>query len=128
MGEEGVLILLRQALPAAEATTTAPNAAAGWGGDRFAVYEKEGRRLLLWLTEWDSAADATEIETAAARLGAGWKALRSSPTRVVLLRGAEGSLPAEALARVESSLGEVPAVRPANRAIDYAALGLPPAP
>src|SRR6185369_9375758 len=68
MGEEGILILLRQARkePQKEPETepTAATVAGGWGGDRFAVYEKGGKRLLLWLTEWDSEADATEFQAA----------------------------------------------------------------
>jgi hypothetical protein len=37
-------------------------AAAGWDGDRFAVFEgPKGRLALVWLTTWDSEADAVEF-------------------------------------------------------------------
>jgi hypothetical protein len=79
LGELGIGILLRE-----------PAAAAGWGGDRFAVYEKGDRRMLAWITEWDSAADAREFRAAARRLGRDWTVEFVSParpTRVILLRG-----------------------------------------
>lgn len=38
--------------------------AAGWDGDRFAVYENEDELLLLLYTTWDSAAEATEFAEA----------------------------------------------------------------
>src|SRR3954452_10122753 len=58
MGELGIRSLLHgehrdweRALKAAE----------GWGGDRFAVYEKkDGGRLLLWVSEWDTELDEQE--------------------------------------------------------------------
>ncbi len=123
LGEEGIGILLRQEGSLAAAAAVA---AAGWGGDRFAVYEKGGKRLLLWITEWDTEADAAEFQAAAARMGAGkkdWKVVRSAPTRVVLLRG---GLPAGQQAKVEAALAAVQAERPANRDVDFAALGIPP--
>jgi hypothetical protein len=85
MGELAVRILLREGLKD-EARATA--AAAGWGGDRFAVYEKDGRRLLAWVTAWDSAADAAEFATAARQLGADWHVEQPSARRVTVLRGA----------------------------------------
>ena len=33
-------------------------AAAGWGGDRFWVWKRDGKFLVLWATRWDSADDA----------------------------------------------------------------------
>jgi hypothetical protein len=62
-------------------------AAAGWGGDRFAVYQKDGKRLLAWLTEWDTEADARELRAAARSLGKDWDVQQIAPRRVVLLRG-----------------------------------------
>ena len=147
MGEEGMLILLRQAekrpeVAVASATPAAPAppappappaalvtpaaAAAGWGGDRFAVYEKAGQRLLLWLTEWDGESDAAEFQTAAARLGEDWQVVRSAPTRVVLSRGPKGALAPEPLAAAEAALAAVQAVRPANKNIDLKELGIAP--
>ncbi|HVM29338.1 MAG TPA: hypothetical protein VM305_01015 [Candidatus Limnocylindrales bacterium] len=47
-------------------------AAAGWGGDRLHMYENEdGGWAIVWLTAWDSVADAEEFEAAAQPLLAG---------------------------------------------------------
>ena len=41
------------------------SAAAGWDGDRYAVFEGPKNRLgLVWLTTWDSEDDAREFTTA----------------------------------------------------------------
>lgn len=44
----------------------AKDASAGWGGDRFALYEQPatGGALLLFVTAWDSEAEATEFASA----------------------------------------------------------------
>ena len=39
-------------------------AAAGWGGDRFRVWDVGGRSLLVWRSVWDSAADLAEFKQA----------------------------------------------------------------
>lgn len=39
-------------------------AASGWGGDRFRVFDMAGRTLLLWGTSWDSVRDADEFSAA----------------------------------------------------------------
>ncbi|MGH2408628.1 MAG: hypothetical protein ACRDF7_11190, partial [Candidatus Limnocylindrales bacterium] len=45
---------------------TAKAAAAGWGGDRVAMFEGPGGAwLIAWSTAWDTPADATEFTTAA---------------------------------------------------------------
>jgi hypothetical protein len=36
-------------------------AAAGWGGDRFWVWNRAGRFLVLWATRWDSEGDAKKF-------------------------------------------------------------------
>jgi len=36
-------------------------AAAGWGGDRFWVWKRDGRFTVLWATRWDSEADARKF-------------------------------------------------------------------
>jgi hypothetical protein len=47
-------------------------AAAGWDGDRFAVFEgPEGRLGLVWLTTWDSEHDAREFARGYARFQTG---------------------------------------------------------
>jgi hypothetical protein len=40
-------------------------AAAGWGGDRFRVWDVTGKTLLVWRSVWDSPADASEFLAAA---------------------------------------------------------------
>lgn len=126
LGELGIKILLREALGDAARATAA---AEGWGGDRFAVYslkkrgEKEGSRLLAWITEWDSEADAAEMEAAIRGLGAGWQAERPSPRRVVVLHG---EIAPERLGALRERLAKAEAKRPENRDLDLPALGISP--
>jgi hypothetical protein len=122
MGELPIRILLREALKDAD---RAEMASAGWGGDRFAVYqkkgEKNGRRLLVWITEWDSEKDAAEFVVAARGLGDGWQIEQPAKQRVVVLRG---EVPAKQREPLRQRLAKAAARRPANRAIDLAALGI----
>lgn len=83
LGELTIRTLFRGALKMDE---RAAQAAAGWGGDRFGVYQKEGERLLAWVTEWDTEADAREFHSAARELGRGWSVQRRGQ-RVVVIRG-----------------------------------------
>jgi hypothetical protein len=94
LGELGIRILLSQrdgktgGKAARESATTA---AAGWGGDRFSLYEKAGRRVLVWITEWDSERDAREARSAFDSLGDDWRVVApeaASARRVGLFRGA----------------------------------------
>lgn len=117
LGELGIRILLRGAMKDADQASAA---AAGWGGDRFALYEKDGRRVLAWITEWDTEADAREALAAAKRLGEGWRVDLAAPRRVVALRGARRGEAAGLL----PVLAAAPARRPENRDIDLAALGI----
>jgi hypothetical protein len=82
LGELSIRTLLR----GIRGDTAGNEAAAGWGGDRFAVYQKEGRRLLVWITEWDTDADARQFQSAARKLGRDWDVQRSA-RRVVVTRG-----------------------------------------
>ena len=118
MGELPIRILLREALKDA---SRAEMASSGWGGDRFAVYQKNGRRLLVWITEWDSEKDAAEFVVAARGLGEGWQIEQPAKQRVVVLRG---EVPAKQLEPLRQRLAKAAARRPANRAIDLAALGI----
>jgi hypothetical protein len=121
MGELSVRSLLRQG-PGDRDRAVA--AAAGWGGDRFAVYEKaDGGRLLVWVTDWDSAADAREFRTALAALSHGWRVEAAGPRRVV---GIRGDLKPEQRRKIGVKLAAAPAERPANRDIDLAAIGAAP--
>jgi hypothetical protein len=120
LGELGLRILFRQDLKSRE---QADAAAVGWGGDRFAVYEKDGGRLIVWIAEWDSEADAGEFRSALQAVP-GWRAEAAGPTRVLAVLG---SLPDEAWAKVRARLAAVTAERPANKEIDLKALTPPPA-
>jgi len=42
----------------------APAPAAGWGGDRYGVWDVGGRTLLVWRSSWDTDADAREFQEA----------------------------------------------------------------
>jgi hypothetical protein len=94
-------------------------AAAGWGGDRFEVYAREGRRLLVWWTEWDSEADAAEFQAAARGLGRGWRVETLSARRVMVLRC---DLDRRRRAAVRALLAAAEAVQPANAVIDLKAV------
>ncbi|MCY3021111.1 MAG: hypothetical protein NTW87_19020 [Planctomycetota bacterium] len=118
LGELSMKTLLREAL---KDEKRAAIAAAGWGGDRCAVYQKGAERVMLWITEWDSVLDGKEFKEAAAALGPDWKLLASRPTRVQVVRG---TLEPAALAAVHARLAEARSEVPANKNIDLAALGV----
>jgi hypothetical protein len=69
LGELRTAVLLAQCLPAREARFHAE----GWGGDAFAVLERDdGRPALLWSTAWDSLGQALRFESALRRLMGCW--------------------------------------------------------
>jgi hypothetical protein len=65
-------------------------AAAGWGGDRFALYEGPGRGLALGaVTRWDTEEDAVEFfdafrDITQARLGSDWEPLEDVESAFIL--------------------------------------------
>ena len=122
MGELSLRILLREGLREG-LKTGAGGAAAGWGGDRFAVYEREGGRLVAWVSEWDTEADAGEFRSALAGLE-GWRVEAAGPRRVVALRG---TLAPERWEAVRARLAGADAAQPANKEIDLQAIGAAPA-
>jgi hypothetical protein len=64
---EGTLgeFLIRVLLRAGPAGESAAAAAAGWGGDRYAVLDGEGGSYrLIWRSVWDSESDAREFRDA----------------------------------------------------------------
>ena len=117
LGELGIRILLQESLHDSGRVAAA---AAGWGGDRFAVYRRPGSEspLLAWITEWDAEQDADRFAIAAASLGADWVTARTAARRVVVLRGA----PTAGRAALTSKLAGALAAPPTNRAVDPAAI------
>lgn len=115
MGELSLRILLREGRDPEKANA----AAAGWGGDRFAVYTKGRERIVAWVTEWDSEEDAREALASLATLKRGWRAEAAGPRRVVATRGPLTGKPAES---VRARLAEAPAEKPVNRDLDVAAI------
>jgi hypothetical protein len=105
LGEASLRTFLRESLKKDE---KAEAAAAGWRGDRFAVYEQKGRRLLVWLTEWDTEADAAEFRSASKALDATWRIETLSPNRVQVTRGALSVEEREALRAELARVGDPP--------------------
>lgn len=65
LGELGVALVLETHFPREDLASVSE----GWGGDQFAVYEKEGAPpLVVWITEWDTPEDAIEFQAQAFRL------------------------------------------------------------
>ena len=56
-GEYGYRVILSEYLPRGESD----QAAAGWGGDQYALYENNGAVILAHLSVWDTAKDAEEF-------------------------------------------------------------------
>jgi hypothetical protein len=84
--------------PTATAPPAAANAAAGWGGDRVALYAgPDGSTAVVLLTEWDSADDAGEFaEQAEAAMAAldvdGVVALQPGSTKATVLIGSNAEV------------------------------------
>jgi hypothetical protein len=118
LGELGMRILLRDSLQGDG--EWAASAAAGWGGDRFAVYEKSGSpRLVVWVSEWDNGIEAGQFRNALQSTGA-WQEASIGPVRVAAVRG---GLSDERWARLRSRLKETVADRPVNKGVDLVGLG-----
>jgi hypothetical protein len=73
----------------------AEEAAAGWGGDGWRLWDVGGRTALAWRSEWDGAADAAEFHAALrarfARRGklsarAGWEVVAGEGGRWFAIR------------------------------------------
>jgi hypothetical protein len=60
LGELQMRVLAERFLPAARAASIAE----GWGGDRLAAFQRGDTLVLVWMTAWDSAAEATEFAQA----------------------------------------------------------------
>ena len=69
MGEFQTQVLFRTVMPGVKKASV-KTVCAGWDGDYYAVYErpKDGRLLLVWVSTWDTEADAKEFATAYKKL------------------------------------------------------------
>lgn len=67
------------------------SAAAGWGGDRLAVYSRGPLSFVAWLTLWDDEAEAEEFAAAARQLRGSWTVQRRD-RRVAVLRHVPAAL------------------------------------
>lgn len=105
LGEFSISLLLR-ALGVAKGQ--ANTAASGWDGDRYVGFEtKDGRIVVIWLTTWDSEAEAERFETTyrkaleAKRPGSH---LERRGTEVLWVHGSEGAELAKLVKRAFMSL------------------------
>lgn len=62
MGEFGVKMVLLTLKP--KSPKSGAEASAGWDGDLFRLYRKDGKTLLAWATVWDTETDAKEFTAA----------------------------------------------------------------
>jgi hypothetical protein len=87
-GEALVQVLLTEQLAEAD-YRAALSAAAGWAGDRFRIYRRNGhdRPILSWRTQWDSDRDAHQFEMAYTRAASTRNARRSWPAAIVRRSG-----------------------------------------
>ncbi|MCK6473114.1 MAG: hypothetical protein L6R28_15325 [Planctomycetes bacterium] len=121
-GEFNIRLMLEEKLGAA-GKAEAATAAEGWGGDRFAVYERDGARVPVWCVDFDTQKDAEEFKAAVA------KALKDAAVtcppekkRCTVVLG--GKLEAKASEEVNAKLAAAAATAPENKALDLAALGI----
>ncbi len=120
-GEFNTRLLLLEKL-GKDARGACSEAAEGWGGDAFALYAKGADEITVWVTEWDSVADAGEFfELAGRALGKEWDLSRAGTTRVTLVRGKRTPGP---LAALHATLAKAEAKVPANIALDLVQLGI----
>jgi len=93
----------RQVLEQQASPEAAARAAAGWDGDRAALYVGKDDELLVWLSVWDSPADAAEFAEAARSDSGGGRVVEARGARVIHLRS-RGSLAPDALLDVAGGL------------------------
>jgi hypothetical protein len=113
LGEVGVRGVLLAGVRAEESR----RAAAGWGGDRAFLFEREGRpSLFVWKTLWDTPADAREFFRAYATLrgkGGASGGLAEGEARLLWREGGvetEARLDGESVVVVRGEAGEVEGV------------------
>jgi hypothetical protein len=111
LGELSLRIFLRESLHDAGWAT---DAAAGWGGDRFAVYQRGNARLVVWVTEWDNGIEAGQFKNAIESVG-GWRTSTFGPLRVLAIKDSRGPLPDEAFLKLRARCKEVVAASTSRR-------------
>ncbi len=92
LGELDVRVLAQRTLPAAQAARVAD----GWDGDRLGAWRRDDQVVVVWMTAWDSAADAEEFAEAALTMVPGAR-IEQRDTRVLVLVGSEWPRLASAL-------------------------------
>ena len=103
-GEAGYQVILDQFLMA---PAESRRAAAGWGGDRYDIYERGGQAVVVQMTAWDTEADATEFAAAYAKRtslrypggGATGVTIEQHGIRVLVIEGRPASADPAALSR-----------------------------
>lgn len=112
LGENDLRLLLAERLPETDAAILR-GASEGWGGDAFALYGEPPDDLLVWVTEWDTAADASEFAVLAAEAFPDSPPSRGPDTRVTLLVGTRPAEPGHLLAALDGARARrVPAAEP----------------
>ncbi|MDC3379116.1 hypothetical protein OAX78_02415 [Planctomycetota bacterium] len=96
MGEFNVSILLRSH---GVDKRQAKRAAAGWDGDTFVGYEVDGRVVIVWLSTWDSEAEADEFARAYDACAPEGTAVQRRGTEVLMVAGANSATELAALQR-----------------------------
>jgi len=85
LGELDIRSLFTRVFPPARAAELA----AGWGGDRLRAFEHDDELLLVWMTAWDSEADAIDF-AAALPSAAPHARIERRGTRALVLLGSPG--------------------------------------
>lgn len=67
-------------------------AGAGWDGDRVRVYERGTESAAVWVSAWDTEADAIEVEAAIAATPRAGEHIRRSGRAILLTTGLDGAL------------------------------------
>jgi len=91
--------------------------AAGWGGDRFAVYAKGEKLVGVWVSVWDDVSEAAEFEEALEDAGRGFFRRREGDRVVIVVGDASAEGPGSFGSLAEKALRETKTTRPEPRDI-----------
>ncbi|MGH7895015.1 MAG: hypothetical protein ACREQL_10115 [Candidatus Binatia bacterium] len=87
LGELDMRVLFRAVTAAG-----APGVAAGWGGDRLRALQRRDQVAIVWLTAWDTEADAVEFADAMPQVASGASVERRGDRVLVLLGTTDAAL------------------------------------